>query len=147
MASCTCKEKTLYGYEKELFRLNVWPLERAAQKSSMGEILSILDEFRYEVGEPSCQRSCQQNFRSIILNAQMHTSEYFEGLCLDCMDHSKSKTEDVDMDYWQHSKLHESEWVRGCRFSHKQPTWYYSFMGRKETRDRLREKARALRRY
>lgn len=62
---------------------------------------------------------------------------YFHGLCLDCLDRSKPKVGDVDMDYWEHDQLKEHEWVHGCRFNHKQPTWYFSFNGRKEERDRM----------
>lgn len=62
---------------------------------------------------------------------------YFDGLCLDCLDRSKPKLGDADKDYWRHATLKEHEWVRGCRFPHKQSTWYFSFNGRKEDRDRL----------
>jgi len=54
----------------------------------------------------------------------------FHGLCLDCMELSRSKiNENVDEDYWLHDE-HRS-WDRGCRISHGQPTWYFSFMGRR----------------
>jgi hypothetical protein len=40
-----------------------------------------------------------------------------------------TKGEDVDADYWEHDM--EKEWDSGCEISHSQPTWYFSFMGRK----------------
>lgn len=42
-----------------------------------------------------------------------------------------SKTEDMDGDYWVHAKPNV-HWDHKCRIKHGEPTWYYSFMGRKE---------------
>ena len=46
------------------------------------------------------------------------------------MDASKPKLSSEDEDYWKHTKL-DIPWDAGCRISHDQPTWYFSFMGRK----------------
>lgn len=46
------------------------------------------------------------------------------------MDASKPKIGDADEDYWRHEE--DEKWDDGCRISHGQPTWYFSFMGRKE---------------
>lgn len=46
------------------------------------------------------------------------------------MDASKPKLGDADEDYWRHSKL-GVQWDLGCRVRHKQPTWYFSFLGRR----------------
>lgn len=140
MAECSCKEKTLFGYEKELYRIKAWPLERVAQKNSITEILKCLDDFSFGPPKEFCREYCQQNFRAVVVEAQALTRGYFDGLCLDCMDSSKAKTDNTDMDYWRHNSLREREMVQDCRFSHKQPTWYFSFMGRKEERDHYREK-------
>ena len=54
----------------------------------------------------------------------------FDGLCLDCMDLSRPKGDkDIDMDYWHHDV--NQKWDSTCRISHSQPTWYFSFMGRR----------------
>lgn len=48
----------------------------------------------------------------------------------DCMRASSIEAEDED--YWRHA---ETGYYRSrgiCRVSHGQPTWYFSFMGRKE---------------
>lgn len=74
--------------------------------------------------------------------AVVNTREYFDGLCLDCMDRSKSKTGDEDSDYWRHHQLQEGEWDHGCRVRHGEPTWYFSFLGRNEKRDLLLRKLR-----
>ena len=139
-ANCICKERTLFDYEKALYRIGVWPLERVAQRNSIRVILAALDLFSYVPPKQACSRYCQRDYKAIVAAAQALTQGYFDGLCLDCMDKSKPKTGDADMDYWLHNDLGETGRVEGCRFLHKQPTWYFSFMGRKEERDRFREK-------
>lgn len=142
-ANCRCKEKTLYGYEKELYRIKVWRLERVAQRNSIRAILDCLDCFSYAAPAGACSTFCQNNYKAIVAIGQELTRDYFDGLCLDCMDSSKPKTGNTDTDYWRHNSVREGEWVRGCRFDHRQPTWYFSFMGRKEERDHFQQKKQA----
>lgn len=40
----------------------------------------------------------------------------------------------MDTDYWIHAELNV-EWDEKCRIIHGQPTWYFSFMGRREKMD------------
>lgn len=40
-----------------------------------------------------------------------------------------TKTGDIDEDYWRHDD--KRQWDAGCRINHDQPTWYFSFMGRR----------------
>lgn len=47
-----------------------------------------------------------------------------------CMNSSQSKTGDSDEDYWFHDQM--KYWDNGCKFRHGQPTWYFSFMGRRD---------------
>lgn len=131
-ATCTCKEKSLYGYEKALYDIEVWPLERVAQKLTMTSILDHLHGFTFKPHKDAC-KSCRKDYNSIVRSAQTYTKTYFDGLCLDCM--NMSKTGDMNQDYWIHNKLRQDEVVSGCRFNHSQATWYFSFMGRKEERD------------
>jgi hypothetical protein len=42
-----------------------------------------------------------------------------------------SKFGDTDKDYWNHART-DVKWNAHCRISHGQPTWYYSFMGRRD---------------
>ena len=46
------------------------------------------------------------------------------------MDASKPKLDTDDADYWNHTDLGVS-WDKGCRIRHRQPSWYFSFLGRK----------------
>ena len=71
--------------------------------------------------------------------ADVFLDAYCDWLCLDCMDRSDPLTGDSDKDYWQHNDLKEGDWIERCRIHHKQPTWYYSFMGRDETRNKYKE--------
>ncbi|KAL9595897.1 MAG: hypothetical protein Q9219_006165 [cf. Caloplaca sp. 3 TL-2023] len=145
-ANCSCKEKTLFYYLQALDDVRVWPLESEVSSNSMRVILDRLQHFDYEPAEASCL-TCKQDFNGIVKHARLYTFNYFDGLCLDCMDRTKPKTGSEDSDYWMHDMLLETEWDDGCRFSHGQPTWYFSFMGRKEARDRFLEIKRSRSSY
>jgi hypothetical protein len=43
-----------------------------------------------------------------------------------------SSIEAEDEDYWRHNEFGYYRHRGTCRVSHGQPTWYFSFMGRKE---------------
>ena len=144
-ATCRCRKVTLYDYQKHLYDIGVWPLETIFLKTSMGEILDNLQRFSYEAAPGACS-SCKQNYNAIVAGVESQVRTYFDGLCLDCLDRSKPKLGDTDRDYWRHHKLSEDEWTSGCRFPHKQPTWYFSFNGRKEDRDRLAKEAASSKR-
>ena len=126
-----------------MYDIEVWPLERTCQRSPMRTILQRLDKFSITVEKGACT-SCHKDYEEAVKNAQTKTLGYFDGLCLDCMDRTKPVTKDADMDYWKHNTLRESEFIRGCRTGeHGQPTWYFSFMGRTEIRDRFLRNQRA----
>lgn len=137
-ATCKCKEATLFGYEKQLYDMNVWPLEQEAQRQSINAIIEKLKGFQYEPPSSACM-CCRDDYDSHVAAASAYVASYFDGLCLNCMDRSKPKTGDSDNDYWQHLGLPESAIIKGCKFQHKQPTWYFSFMGRKEDRERAKK--------
>ena len=73
----------------------------------------------------------------------------FDGLCLDCMDLSKPKSENSDHDYWLHDTF--EEWDKGCRIEHGSSTWWFSFLGRYERREKhlkaMKDPYRHLRSY
>ncbi|KAL8978900.1 MAG: hypothetical protein Q9205_005635 [Flavoplaca limonia] len=142
-ATCTCKAESLWGYEKALTDCKAWPLERLVQVTSMAVILERLTRFKYALPSTACS-DCRQNYHSVVKGAISHTSGYFDGLCLDCMD--SSKTDDEDADYWSHGELKQSDFVYGCRAGrHGQPTWYYSYMGQKQSKDRMNRSVRMSR--
>lgn len=104
-----------------------------------------LKGFSFQPPKSACV-VCSMDYGAGIEKAREHVGEYFDGLLLDCMDDkSQPKTGDGDKDYWLHNDLPEEATVHGCQFDHKQPTWYFSFMGRKDDRDRLRKGRRSSR--
>ena len=124
--------------------MKVWPLEQTAQKTSISGILSRLESFSYEASSEACG-VCRFNYNGHVAESRAKVESYFDGLCLDCMDRSQPKSGNIDMDYWRHDRLSESEYIAGFRIKHKQPTWYFSFMGRQEERERIRRYRRKLR--
>lgn len=136
-AKCHCKEKTLFQYIKALHSTGVWPLDRVWSKINVSEILDRLNQFSYKPPESACRIHCQKDYGEEVGKAISYIRKHFDGLCLDCMDKSKAKTDDYDSDYWLHNSLNERQWDRGCRVKHGEPTWYFSFMGRKEDREQF----------
>lgn len=142
-AYCNCKERTLFGYEKTLYDLKVPPSDTNVQKRPILDMLRSLDKFQYKASGAYCRGPCSQNFNNQVKVTVARVREYFQGLCLDCMNHTNPKTGDTDMDYWRHGDLSPDEWSRGCRLSHGEPTWYFSYMGRREDRDRFMRRERS----
>ena len=106
-------------------------------KKEIREILEQLNGFRYKPAESACSTFCQRDYEGEVGKAISYVRGYFDGLCLDCMDKTNAKTADFDSDYWHHNDLKEDEWHEGCREKHGEPTWYFSFMGRREDREQF----------
>lgn len=104
-------------------------------KFSINEILGLLRDFDKTRMMKSLNHSgycvfCDQNWGSKVQDAISKVSDYFDGLCLDCLRRSK----DTDTEYWS---LCGRDWDRyddACRVSHGEPTHYFSFMGSRERR-------------
>ena len=109
-------------------------------KTSMHDILHNLEKFSYEAKSSACGE-CKKDFKGTVSVIADMVRDYFDGLCLDCLDRSKPKLGTVDEDYWQHHRLKEHDWITTCRVRHKQPTWYFSFNGRKEDMDTMYRKS------
>ena len=109
----------------------------------MATVLGLLEKFSYEAKKDACVRYCRKDFKAIVKAAQTKTKNYLDGLCLDCMDKSNPVTGNADTDYWKHNKLDMSDFVRDCRIKHQEPTWYFSFMGRRDAMDRFQRDQRA----
>ncbi|KAL8707728.1 MAG: hypothetical protein Q9220_007308 [cf. Caloplaca sp. 1 TL-2023] len=134
-AFCPCRKETLYDYEKALTDIQVWPLEKVAQHTAIQTIIKRLHAFIYAAKSTGC-RTCRMDFSNMVSSAGSLTHRYFDGLCLDCMDRSKSKDEDGD--YWIHQDFNEMDHIKCVRGLHIQSTWYFSYMGRRQRRDRMR---------
>lgn len=136
-----CCDKITCDYQQALLKTGAWPLEALGHRTALVVLLDRLGKFQYKVRpkRKTCDR-CDRDYEKIVYDTAHKARVYFDGLCLDCMNASKPKTEDEHTDYWAHNKLKEYEFVKGCRvIKHVQPTWYFSFMGRREEQDRLRK--------
>jgi hypothetical protein len=141
---CPCKEKALFQYCKGLDRTRVWPLEEWGTRKSIDELIEGLQSFRYDAPADGCS-SCKYDIGSIVVRKTcVDVESYFDGLCLHCMDSSTTADRDPDAAYWTHDRL--QKWGVGCPFEHGQPTWYFSFMGRREAMDahKRRERVRKM---
>jgi hypothetical protein len=73
----------------------------------------------------------------VVLKAKANTEKYFDGLCLDCMDHSKPKGKNLDDEYWALNSNVNGRWDSKCRIKHNQSTWYVSWLGRPDVREKI----------
>ena len=55
---------------------------------------------------------------------------------------SKCKFGDADGDYWRHAD-NDVQWDANCRIKHGQPSWYFSFLGRREKMIEWTQKGKA----
>jgi len=58
-------------------------------------------------------------------------------MCLDCMDRSKPLGETVGDEYEERNKCVDGRWDTQCRIKHSQPTWYISWLGRPDMREKI----------
>ncbi|KAL2866131.1 BTB/POZ domain-containing protein [Aspergillus lucknowensis] len=134
---CSCREKTVFNYLRELHRIEVWPLENTMKHASINDMLDRLDDFNSENVRPASAdycSTCSRGWEGIVARAAHDVRTYFGGLCLDCMSVSKRLREghNLDHDYWTAGR--NREYDLHCRIDHGEPTWWFSFMGRRERR-------------
>ncbi|TVY13000.1 hypothetical protein LARI1_G008885 [Lachnellula arida] len=127
-ATCACKEKSLFAYCQGIRKTGIWPLQDQHKKS----VQQILDspgfvKFAIKIPDGACIQCVSKLSRSTIKKVRDEISKDFHGLCLDCI--NMTKTGDVDNDYWAHDRM--QQWDFNCRIDHGQPSWYFSFVGRK----------------
>ena len=123
---CGCKEKAFFGYFKEMCDRHILPFETTFKGCSVEDMLARAGRFNW-TPPPDVGLCCRTRYKALVQASILKASAYFDGLCLDCM---VVNTQDRHGDYWNHSN--SSGWDKGCRTKHKEPTWYFSFMGRKE---------------
>ncbi|KAL3459539.1 hypothetical protein BJX64DRAFT_301271 [Aspergillus heterothallicus] len=113
---CNCRFATFYNYFKELKRIEVWPLENTMKHASINMLLYRLTEF-----DPAAVRAkhlppcatCDKNWDMVVW-------------------HATNDGRDPEHEYWFSHTI--KQWGRFCRISHGNPTWYFSYMGRREKR-------------
>jgi hypothetical protein len=130
---CERHPDVLYAYELALKGTGAWPIESKMAGNSVNKMLDKFEKIKVPGEGPDAGKncpSCNFDFKPVVHQAVSVTKRYFDGLCLDCMDASRPKFGDDDQDYWRHEQ--DMGWDSGCRIHHRQATWYFSFMGRKE---------------
>ncbi|KAJ5959972.1 uncharacterized protein N7479_007122 [Penicillium vulpinum] len=124
--------QNIFSYLEELHRIEVKPLDCDIHKSCVRDILDRLKDFnenRMENRPPSMQTctACSRSWKRVVEYARRQVESYFDDLCLDCMQNHP----DENSEYWSFSTI-RSRHDQTCRISHGEPTWYFSFMGRRD---------------
>ena len=126
---CPGQKDSLWEYEGALASTPLWP-PTYFRKFSIKEIVEHprMRNWKCTVPPNSCY-ACKIHLEGChIPELLTKARNYWEGLCLDCMNITRR---DVDKDYWKHT-YKSNDWSRKCRKFHGRNTWYFSFMGRPE---------------
>lgn len=142
--ACNCKEKALFNYCKGLDLTRTWPLEEWGSRKPTEEPLEGLKLSKYDPPEVACI-CCQYDIGSVVVQrTSLEVEDYFDGLCMQCMDSSRTSSKQMDTMYWSYDR--SRAWGANCSVNHGQPTWYFSFMGRKAEMDAHKERERERKR-
>ncbi|KAF2441643.1 hypothetical protein P171DRAFT_456641 [Karstenula rhodostoma CBS 690.94] len=133
---CSCWDATIGQYLAALVKIDAFTIEDALQRSSFQEILDRMKEFTFDYN-PACRRCRSIDWVYVVQMTRQAAQGYFDGLCLDCMDRSKPKGKDLDDEYWRINSSVKNRWDSRCRVPHKQATWYVSWLGRDDIRQKL----------
>ncbi|KAJ9626609.1 hypothetical protein H2203_004242 [Taxawa tesnikishii (nom. ined.)] len=130
-ADCNCKEKTYFAYQKALRLLGAWRPQYGPLTTSVMQHVNALAGFPKVFKElvkdhTLCSRFCRNGYENIVKQACDATLDYFDGLCLDCLDRADpvQDQEDGDEDVKATASAH-------CRIPHDQPTEHFSSYARK----------------
>lgn len=111
-------------------------LKSSLHKDSVNALLSRLG--RFKVGKTGACKACDIDWTKHVIAAKNITERYFDGLCMDYMDKSRPpRGKDADELYWTHLQSTNGRWNTDCRIKHGEPSWYVSWCGRDEHRQKL----------
>jgi hypothetical protein len=131
-------------------KIDAFPVDDVLSRASYNDIIDRLERFELD-WTPPCDR-CRRidwvssgRYEALLSSTSLYlvrlaaqaTEAYFDGLCLDCMKHSKPRGRDLDAEYWKHNESKGGRWDTGCRISYNQSTWYVSWLGRDDMRQKL----------
>jgi hypothetical protein len=134
--TCTHAPESAGLFLDALVHLGTYPLEEIWPKNSVTQVLRTLSRFS-DLRTGQCG-VCTVEWKPHVENAVEKTEGYFDGLCLDCMKRSwLPRGKDPDTEYWSANGSDKGRWDMHCRIKHGQPTWYASFCGRDEFRQRM----------
>jgi hypothetical protein len=126
-ACCDCAAQTVFAYLRQLHQIGIKPLDSDIHKRSVRDVLDRLGSFsESNMGIEHLLMHycavCSLSWQRVVDNARLHTENYFEGLCLDCMRNYQSE----NTQYWT-LETTRSDYDLSCRVGHGQATWYFSF--------------------
>jgi hypothetical protein len=133
---CKCYDATVGRYFYALTKIDMFPVDDVVSSSSVQQIINSLAAFSYG-HTAACVRCNNRDWESVVLKAKANANQYFDGLCLDCMDRSNPQGKDLDDDYWKHNQNANGRWDSKCRIRHNQSTWYVSRLCRLDIRQKL----------
>jgi hypothetical protein len=135
--ACTCGDwaRTAGHYFAALVLTDGYPLEKTFSKTSVTDILNLLKAFNMTF-QGTC-RLCSVDLVGEVGSARTAALRSFDGLCVDCMDRSRPKRENGDVDYWRQLESIDGRWDFNCRVKHGEPSWYISWCGSAEHRQKL----------
>ncbi|KAI1203197.1 hypothetical protein F5X97DRAFT_160741 [Nemania serpens] len=142
-----CLDVMIFSHKRSLLNTGIKSLfSLADRKRTLTALLDDLDDYEFALvtiqrrHDPWSSALCEDcrdglgearyQLRADVLRASRRVRTNFGGLCLDCMHKFKHGGNDDDDDYFAHDKPGNHD--RGCRVRHGQPTWYFSYMGRRE---------------
>lgn len=142
--ACTCRHwaTTAGHYFAALVKTDAYPLEKTFSRNSVVAVLKYLNAFVMPGTTTPLCRICDVQWNEVVKQACANTLRYFDGLCIDCMDRSRAKRDDTDVDYWRQLESVDGRWDANCRVRHDEPTWYVSWCGRDEHRQKLLDRHR-----
>ncbi|KAF2491001.1 hypothetical protein BU16DRAFT_442825, partial [Lophium mytilinum] len=131
---CECWKVTISEYLSELVNLEVFPLDDFLHRASLSDITHRIRQFKHHSAAPNCT-TCNINWVGVVFRAVRATEAYFDGLCLDCMERSRGR--DGDENYWRQCGSVDKLWDSRCRITHGEPSWYVSWLGRNDHKQKL----------
>lgn len=95
LAPCPCRLATVGGYVRALEQTEAWPLDDTWTKESTNTILARLEDFGYNRKATDCGE-CDQDFGGGVATTVRMVRDYFDGLCLDCMQETETRKEKIE---------------------------------------------------
>ncbi|KAH6680278.1 hypothetical protein B0J14DRAFT_578254 [Halenospora varia] len=120
-AHCPGREASIAAYLEGVKRTAIWPIENQHRKANK-DILNSPGFTNWQVTiPPNACTSCIARLSGAHLRTiDRDNTNYWQGLCLDCMDISKTKARDLDSEYWEHAR--DREYSEHCRIWHERST-------------------------
>ena len=131
---CPNQAEYIQAYEVALVNLKCWPLFEyftGKNQKSISAILMSLSHFP-PMGKGNTHGvcwSCPTDWKIEVQGAISHTSDYFDGLCIDCMEMSgnlKHRDEEEIKGHWA-AWAKSDVWNHACRAKHGESSWFHSW--------------------